>query len=175
MKIDKSKLMKRAWEIAKNGFYAAAFRSIVAAGNIENVTEDQIETLCAYSLDKKREAFHARRIQAVMNVDFTVSDFFSESLKIAWAKAKLEIKKQNEKKLERERDERKRDEILANAVETNKNAHGRELIPADKYSIGDKLYGFVITELGREFRPDTDMFSMGITPDTEYVQYAYFN
>ena len=165
MKIDKSKLMKRAWEIAKNGFYAAAFRSIVAAGNIENVTEDQIETLCAYSLDKKREAFHARRIQAVMNVDFTVSDFFSESLKIAWAKAKLE----------RERDERKRDEILANAVETNKNAHGRELIPADKYSIGDKLYGFVITELGREFRPDTDMFSMGITPDTEYVQYAYFN
>lgn len=175
MKIDKAKLMKNAWKIARHGFYNAAFRSISIPGE-KNFTEEQIENLCSYSLDDKREAFFSgARLRGTMTIDFTVRDFFAESLKIAWSRAKLKIKKQIEKQLERERNEMQCDENLANVAEINKNAPRRELVPAEKYSEGEKIRGFVITGLGKTFRPNADMFSLSITPDTDYVQYAYFN
>lgn len=178
MKIDKQKLMKTAWEIAKNGFYNAALKSIIGKESYakdEFFTESAIEITCRSGLDTKINVFYLPHVQKAMTVNFTVKDFFAESLKTAWAELKKQTKQEIEKQLEREQNKRKCDEALANAAEINKNAPKRELVAADKYSIGQKLHGFIITELGREFRPDVDIFSAGITPDTDYVQYAYFN
>lgn len=175
MKIDKSKLMKNAWKIARHGFYNAAFRSISIPGE-KNFTEEQIENLCSYSLDDKEEAFfRGARLRGTMTVDFTVRDFFAESLKTAWSQAKKVEEKKIEKQVERDSKQLKRDENLANAAKINQNAPRRELVPAEKYSEGEKIRGFVITGLGETFRPNADMFSLGITPDTDSVQYAYFN
>lgn len=165
MKIDKSKLMKTAWKLARNGFYNAAFRSISIPGDRDFTTE-QIDGLCKLSLSSKQEAFfYGARLRGTMTVNFTVKDFFADSLKQAWA----QVKKVQEKK------------AAANTVQTpvntakiNKNAPKRELVPADKYTEGDRLGRYIITGLGATFRPHVDMFSLGITPDTDWVQYAYF-
>lgn len=100
----------------------------------------------------------------------TVRDCLNVGLADAWELAKEKV----EQELENERVEREI-EIVKEAEKCNENAPRRELVPAGKYSRGQKLYGFVITGLGRSFRPNADMFSLGITPDTERVQYVYFN
>lgn len=170
--------MKTAWEIAKNGFYNAALKSIIGKESYakdEFFTESAIKITCRSGLAAKINVFYLPHVQKAMTVNFTVNDFFAESLKNAWDKLKKQAKQEIEKQLEREQNKRKCDEALANAAGINKNAPKRELVAADKYSIGQKLHGFIITELSKEFRPDVDMFSAGITPDTDYVQYAYFN
>jgi len=100
----------------------------------------------------------------------TVVSCMRTGLTDAWelAKANIDQERKNEAV------ERKID-IVKDAEKCNENAPRRELVAAEKYDVGQKLYGFVITGLGREFRPNSDMFSLGISPDTEYVQYAYFN
>jgi len=110
------------------------------------------------------------------------SEYLSECLKIVWREHKAEISETNNEILaariayaEKIRNKKEHRENLEYAASVNKNAPRRELIPAGKHDVGKKLYGFIITGLGREFRPHTDMFSLGITPDTELVQYAYFN
>lgn len=148
MKIDKSKLMKRAWKIAEIGFYDAAFRSI---GN--DMESCKIQAMIDQDDDLKKYDFEKPSIRKKMWITFTKRDFFAESLKIAWSEAKVEQKEKYERK----------------------NAPERELIPAGEYNVGQKLYGHIITGLGKSFIPNSDMFSLGITPDTEYVQYAYFN
>ena len=145
--INKSKLMKRAWEIAEIGFYDAAFRSITGKRPYE------IEALLNKDNDHKKHYFNKDSLRRKMRINFTKKDFFAVALKMAWAEAKKSHK----------------------ITETNKNAPRRKLVPADKHVVGEKLHGFIITGIGRSFRPNVDMFSMGITPDTEYVEYAYFN
>lgn len=101
---------------------------------------------------------------------YTVRDCLSSGLRDAWELAKENI----EREMENERVEREI-KIVEDAEKCNENAPKRELVPTGKYIRGQKLYGFVITGLGRSFRPNADMFSLGISPDTDYVQYAYFN
>ena len=99
---------------------------------------------------------------------------FAKCLKTAWKLGKKNV----EWEIEEEQELDKNFENVVSEIELeiiNERAPRRELVPADKYSVGQKLYGFIITRLGREFRPHTDMFSLGITPDTDHVQYAYFN
>lgn len=148
METDKSKLMKRAWEIAKIGFYNAAFRSV---GN--NMKSYKIQAMIDQDDDLKEYDFNKPSIRRKMWITFTKKDFFAEALKLAWAEVKAE---QKIKKI-------------------NKNAPRKTLVSAEKYNSGDKLHGNIITGLGRTFKPNSDMFSLGISPDTEYVQYAYFN
>ena len=173
--INKSKLMKRAWEIAKNGFYRTALMSIIGKAHF---SEKFIRDICRYNLMNKKNFFEMAHVQKEMDIDFTIRDFFTEALKTAWAEVKKIEKAEFEKNLaeiENEHAEKREIERKEKIAKINENAPRRELIPAEKYEVGQKLYDFVITGLGREFRPDTDMFSLGITPDTEYVQYAYFN
>lgn len=129
----------------------------------------------AYKEYLRRIQVHLRKVirngnLADSKIAFTVKDCLSVGLADAWeiAKENVEREKAKEKKIAQEN--------LAKEIEiVNKNAPRRELVPAGKYSVGQKLYGFIITGIGRSFRPHADMFSMGVTPDTEYVEYAYFN
>lgn len=175
MKIDKSKLMKNAWETAKNGFYTAALNSVIGKARF---TKKSITDICRYNLMNKKQFFELAHVQREMNIDFTVRDFFPESLRMSWVEAKKSEKRDFEKTLdaiENEHAEKKKIEKQENVARANADAPRRELVVADKYSTGQKLHGFVITGLGQEFRPNCDMFSLGISPDTDYVQYAYFN
>lgn len=167
--------MKRAWEIAKNAFYKTALESIVGKAYF---SKKLIRDICRYNLRNKRDFFEMEHVQAVMDIDFTIRDFFAESLKLAWKEVKKAEEKEQEKIAQETETEKKEiaQKNLAKEIEiVNKNAPRRELVPAGKYSVGQKLYGFIITGIGRSFRPHADMFSMGITPDTEEVEYAYFN
>lgn len=178
MKINKSKLMKNAWKIAGHGFYKAALRSVIGKQSYADdvfFTESAIENTCRSGLDEMEMVFYLPHVRKAMIIDFTVRDFFAESLKIAWSRAKKAEAKKIEKQLERESKQLKRSKNLANAAKNNQNAPRRELVAAEKYSEGEKIRGFVITGLGETFRPNADMFSLGITPDTDHVQYAYFN
>ena len=110
------------------------------------------------------------------------SEYLAECLKISWREHLADIAATNNEILaarkayaEKMRAEKELAENLAYAAIVNENAPRRELIPAEKYNVGDTLLGFIITGLGKTFRPNSDMFSLGITPDTDYVQYAYFN
>lgn len=126
-------------------------------------------------------AWQASR-KAQKKFDGKVIEYFSESLKIAWAGYKLEIQQEiaeivAEEKAEQIADEKELAdlEMKMDAKKLNENAPRRVLVTDGKYEIGSKLLGFIITGFGVSFRPNVDMFSQGITPDTDYVQYAYFN
>lgn len=147
-KMNKSKLMKRAWEIAQIGFYDEAFRSIG-----DDMRASTIQSMIDQDDDMKTYDFNKPSIKKKMWIRFTKQDFFAESLKKAWSELKVEQKLKT----------------------ANKNAPRRELVVDGKYEIGQKLLGFIVTGLGQSFRPNSDMFSWGISPDTDYVQYAYFN
>lgn len=173
--IDKKKLMKTAWEIARNGFYKTALESIIGKAHF---SEKTIKDICRYGIPTTKGFFERAHVQKEMNIDFTVRDFFAESLRIAWTEAKKAEEKEFEKMLtviEQEHATANTAKVLAHANEINKNAPRRRLVAADKYSEGDKLGNFIVTGLGKTFRPNVDMFSLGITPDTDYVQYVYFN
>lgn len=110
------------------------------------------------------------------------SEYLSECLKIVWRDYMADITATNNEILaarkaytEKRLEAKEREANIEYAAMINKNAPRRRLVAADKYSEGDKLGNFIVTGLGREFRPNADMFSLGITPDTDYVQYAYFN
>lgn len=159
MEIDKSELMKMAWGIAKKECRRLAIVHI--CNNIKTV-----KTIRDYLNDGADELIE----QYPEYIKRTVSSCMSAGLRDAWELAKENI----EREIKREADA-KENEIEEAAKKCNKNAPRRRLVAADKYSQGDKLGNFIVTGLGRTFRPNTDMFSLGITPDTDYVQYAYFN
>jgi hypothetical protein len=125
-------------------------------------------------VNDKRNFLNQPHIQKELSVTETKKSFFAEALKISWREAKRELQKELDeiKKAEKICEQMKREQEIA---EINENAPRRELVVAEKYEIGDKLFGFIVTGLGVVFRPNVDMFSQGIHPSTDYVQYAYFN
>lgn len=151
--------MTRAWQIARKEYERLALVHILKGLNLEI-------NIPAYTADEKRDliAKHPKLIK------YKIRKLMSKSLREAWREAKHELA--NYEKCQRQY---ARQERLNTAKEINKNAPRRELVAAEKYAVGDRLGKFIITGLGRDFRPNVDMFSRGITPDTERVQYAYFN
>lgn len=173
--IDKSKLMKRAWEIAEHGFLNSCIDEYCGKTNARPQHQRNLKN---YSLREKRNFIEAPHIQKTLNMNFTKKSFFVESLRLSWIESKKQAKRDLETALEIIKTERavtNEAKKLEKIADANKNAPRRRLVAADKYSEGDKLGNFIVTGLGRTFRPNTDMFSLGITPDTDYVQYAYFN
>ena len=108
----------------------------------------------------------------------TKREYFSQSLKIEWAIMKNETQEEIELAKSEKIAAAKKIKIAEKKEKTrelNKNAPKRTLVTWGKYQVGDTLGSYMITGLGRDFEPNVDMFSMGITPDTDLVQYAYFN
>lgn len=133
-----------------------------------------------YSIVKSelmKEAWRMTRRQIKINTNdaaLPIRTVFGKCLKVAWKFAKRAV----DAAIEEEREISENFENTVSEIELeiiNEKAPRRELVPADEYSIGQKLHSFIITGLGKTFRPNSDMFSLGITPDTDYVQYAYFN
>jgi hypothetical protein len=164
--IDKTKLMKNAWKIAENGFYNECIRSLKGKFSIKSLKKHISD-----SLNGKRSWLNCDHVKRVLKINFTIKDFFAESLKISWAEAKKQEQRDFEKNLEIIETEH----VVSNMAKINVNAPHRTLVAADKYDVGDMIHKNIITGLGRIFKPNSDMFSLGISPDTEYVQYAYFN
>ena len=128
-----------------------------------------------------RRSWHKARA-AAEKFGGKASEYLSECMKIVWKNHMADIIESNNETLAARKKytakrhaEKVHEENLAYAANVNKNAPKSRLVAAGKYSAGQKLGNFVITGLGQEFRPHTDMFSIGLTPDTEYAQYAYFN
>ena len=163
MKINKKQLFKRAWDLAKNYsiFPKRAARDGVP---IDPYQKDEdgasLEIHPSPFMPGYKEKMKFRRSIYGARV------YFKYALRIVWNNMKAE-----EANYQRGQ---KKEKIAAKAAENQQNVP-RELIPFGEYEIGDKLLGNIIVKIGKQFKPHNDMFSCGISPDTDYVAYAYFN
>lgn len=157
--IDKSELFKMAWENAGKTFSRVATWNVIDGLGLNKYPTDFTD---------------AERAEMIKNnphlIKTTLRDCFPGGLKTAWEEARENINA--EIILEKETAEL---ELRMKIEKQTADAPRRQLVAAGKYNRGDMLGGYIVAGLGKTFRPNVDMFSRGITPDTERVQYAYFS